>query len=131
MHLQCTACPPSRHSPPLPRRRDLEEAGVATLGQLLECYPSRVLSGTLPGALPDEAGLDDRTLYTLAVQVTSAPVRTREAVAQTKNQDMAVRVLRVVGRTPTALGGPGLLLPSPPQPSLATRLAPSSHPLRR
>lgn len=118
---------------PLPCPRDLEEAGVGTLGQLLECYPSRVLSGTLPGALPDEAGLDDRTLYTLAVQVTSAPVRTRGSSCLSKKpgHGRAVRVLRVVGRPPGALGGRGLLLPSSPQPNPVTLLHPSSHPLRR
>jgi hypothetical protein len=54
-------------------RKDLEEAGVATLGQLLECFPSRMLSGTTPGMLPDDGTLDDRTLLTLALRVTSPP----------------------------------------------------------
>ncbi len=48
---------------------------MLTLGQLLECFPSRVLSGTTPGMLPQDGSLDDRTLFTLAVRVTSAPVR--------------------------------------------------------
>lgn len=48
---------------------------MLTLGQLLECFPSRLLNGTSPGMLPDDSSLDDRTLFTLAVRVTSSPVR--------------------------------------------------------
>ena len=65
----------SNHRASHPPARDMDEAGITTLGQLLECFPNRLLNGTSPGMLPDDSSLDDRTLFTLAVRVTSPPVR--------------------------------------------------------
>lgn len=85
------ALPASKHGPPAwPRGplcrqpslppcrpaccRDLESGKVGTLGQLLECFPSRLLTSQ-PGRLPEEEDVD--AVVTLAVRLRRAPVRGR------------------------------------------------------
>jgi hypothetical protein len=49
----------------------LEAAGVATLGQLLDCFPSRLIT-SLPGRLPQEGDTDP--VVTLAARTAKKPV---------------------------------------------------------
>lgn len=51
--------------------RDLESSKVGTLGQLLECYPSRLLTSQ-PGKLPEED--QSEAVVTLAVRLRKAPL---------------------------------------------------------
>lgn len=52
-------------------RSDLEAAGIASLGQLLELYPRRQIT-SLPGRLPEPDDADPTV--TLAVRRTKRPV---------------------------------------------------------
>lgn len=52
--------------------------GVGTLGQLLDCYPSRLLTSE-PGRLPEES--DEDPVVTLAARCIKGPVRVVASVA--------------------------------------------------
>lgn len=65
---------PSCSHPPL-LCRGLEEAGISTLGQLLEVYPRRLITSQ-PGRLPEPADADP--VATLAVRLVGQPVRAVE-----------------------------------------------------
>ncbi|KAL4452493.1 hypothetical protein ABPG75_008155 [Micractinium tetrahymenae] len=67
---------------------DLESGKVGTLGQLLECYPSRLLTSR-PGRLPEEGDVDP--VVTLAVRLRKTPtLRTASTGAYMLRADMQV-----------------------------------------
>lgn len=54
--------------------RKLEAAGITCLGQLLSCYPRRVLV-SVPGALPEPRDDGEKQPVLLAVRCVKEPVR--------------------------------------------------------